>query len=159
MSAVLPEREESTLLLNPIASPWQMGIYGAEGFLHESLKMEGYVSETLVETLDRILSQNRIKRILYVSGPGSYMGIKLTYITLRTLETARGIPFAAVSAFSLNGGKPLKAMGKLYFVKEKETIITRKFDEKIPQEFQMPESLNDLEILQDREPDYRLPSV
>ena len=136
-----------------------MGIYSEAGTLLEAREIGGYVSESLVETLDRILSHKTVEQILYVNGPGSYMGIKLTYITLRTLETARGIPFAAVSAFSLNGGKPLKAMGKLYFVKEKETIITRKFDEKIPQEFQMPESLNDLEILQDREPDYRLPSV
>ena len=159
MSAALPENSRLTLLVNPIASPWQVGIYSEAGTLLEARELEGYVSESLVETLDRILSHKTVEQILYVNGPGSYMGIKLTYITLRTLETARGIPFAAVSAFSLNGGKPLKAMGKLYFVKEKETIITRKFDEKIPQEFQMPESLNDLEILQDREPDYRLPSV
>ena len=127
--------------------------------LLESLEIEGYVSENLVETLDRIMEENTLKRILYVNGPGSYMGIKLTYITLRTLEAVRGIPFAAVSAFSLNGGRPLKAMGRLYFVKEKETIITRKIDEKIPQEFRMPMHLKELEILPGREPDYRLPSV
>ncbi len=159
MSAALPENSPLILLLNPIASPWQIGIYSVEGTLLKSRKIEGYVSENLVETLNHTLEHSPVKQVLYVNGPGSYMGIKLTYITLRTLEAVRKIPFAAVSAFALNGGKPLKAMGKLYFVKEKETIITRKFDEKIPQEFQMPESLKHLEILSDREPDYRLPSV
>ena len=155
----MPEKKALTLLINPIASPLQFALYDPEGILAESWEVGGYVSEHLIGELDRILSGQEIGRILYVNGPGSYMGIKLTYITLRTLELLRGIPFEGVSAFSLNGNRPLKAMGKLYFVKEKETIITRKFDETIPQEFRIPEHLSAIEVAKERGPDYRIPAV
>ncbi len=155
----MPDPKGRTLLINPIANPLQLGLYDGEGHRIRSWEEEGYVSDRLVETLNRLLDEERIERILYANGPGSYMGIKLAYITLRTLEMSRGIPFAAVSAFSLNGGQPLKAMGKLYFVKEKETIITRKYEERIPQSFGMPECLDSLEIQEERTPDYRIPAV
>ena len=155
----MPETRALTLLINPIASPLQFALYDREGTLAEAWEVEGYVSEHLIGELDRILSGREIGRILYANGPGSYMGIKLTYITLRTLELLRGIPFEGVSAFSLNGNRPLKAMGKLYFVKEKETIITRKFDETIPQEFRAPQHLSAIKAAEDRRPDYRIPAV
>jgi hypothetical protein len=87
------------------------------------------------------------------------MGIKLTYIALATLEQVRAIPFAACSGFDLNDGRPIRAMGQLYFVKEKETIITQKFDQPIPQDFTLPEHLHALPIAQRREPEYILPAV
>ena len=155
----MPEKKTFSLLINPIASPLRFALYDPEGRWTESWEVEGYVSDHLIGELDRTLSVRQIGKILYVNGPGSYMGIKLTYITLRTLELLRGIPFEGVSAFSLNGNRPLKAMGKLYFVKEKETIITRKFDETIPQEFRIPEHLSAIEVARERAPDYRIPAV
>jgi len=155
----LPEKEAATLLINPIASPLQFALYDSHGVLTEQWEVEGYVSEHLTGELDRLLAERRIGKIIYANGPGSYMGIKLAYITLRTLELLRGIPFEACSAFSLNGNRPLKAMGRLYFVKEKETIITRKYDETIPQEFRFPSLLSDIVTAEDRRPDYRIPAV
>ncbi|WP_457606417.1 hypothetical protein [Nitratifractor sp.] len=148
-----------TLLINPLASPLQFALYDSRGELEDSWEREGYVSESLTDELDRLLKERSLGEIVYVNGPGSYMGIKLCYITLRTLELVRGIPFRACSAFSLNEGRPIKAMGSLYFVKEKETIITRKFKEKIPQVFSPPSDLAALEPAQDRRPDYRIPAV
>jgi len=158
MSGALPETNE-TLLINPLSSPLQLALYDAEGMRHRVWEVQGYVSDVLTGELERLLQSRRIAKILYVNGPGTYMGIKLCYILLRTLELVRGIPFEGCSAFSLNGAQPLKAMGKLYFVKEKETIMTRKFDEKIPQVFTPPPSLCELEIASDRRPDYRIPAV
>ncbi len=97
--------------------------------------------------------------VIYTSGPGSYMSIKITYITLATMEIVDGIKFSACDAFALNGNKPIKAMGKIYFIKEKENIITEKFNEAVEQRFQLPDSLEGIEILESSEPIYVLPAV
>ncbi|HFC03908.1 MAG TPA: hypothetical protein ENJ74_03445 [Nitratifractor salsuginis] len=154
MSGVLPSR---TLLINPVASPLQFALYEG-GKLQRSWERDGYASEILLPELDRLVEEG-LDEILYVNGPGSQMGIKLTYIALETLRLLRGIPFGAVSAFALNGGRPLKAMGRLYFVKEKETIITQPLEETIVQEFSFPSSLEALEREPGNRPDYRLPAV
>ena len=154
MSGVLPKR---TLLINPVASPLQFALYEG-GELQRSWERDGYASEVLLPELDRLVEEG-LDEILYVNGPGSQMGIKLTYIALETLRLLRGIPFGAVSAFALNGGRPLKAMGRLYFVKEKETIITQPLEETIVQEFSFPSSLETLEREPENRPDYRLPAV
>jgi tRNA A37 threonylcarbamoyladenosine modification protein TsaB len=155
MNAASPE---TVLVVNPVATPLQFALY-REGKLERSWEREGYASDWLVTELDRLLEASPPAEILYVNGPGSQMGIKLAYLTLRTLELLRGIPFGAVSAFALNGGRPLKAMGRLYFVKEKETIMTKSFQEPIAQEFSFPSTLEALEREPDNRPDYRLPAV
>jgi len=155
MNAASPE---NLLLINPIASPLAFARYRG-GRLAESWECEGYASERLVEEIQKVLEEEPPEEILYVNGPGSQMGIKLTYVTLKSLEILRGIPFGGVSAFELNGGRPLKAMGRLYFVKEKETIITQTFQEPVTQEFSFPPSLEALEREPDNRPNYRLPAV
>ncbi|ADV47144.1 hypothetical protein Nitsa_1900 [Nitratifractor salsuginis DSM 16511] len=154
MSGALPKR---TLVINPISSPLQFALYEGNE-LKEQWEREGYASELLLPELERRL-ESGLDEILYVNGPGSQMGIKLTYIALETLHLLRGIPFGAVSAFALNDGRPLKAMGRLYFVKEKETIITQPLEETIAQEFSFPSTLDALEREPGNRPDYRLPAV
>ncbi len=105
------------------------------------------------------MDQFPLSRIVYTRGPGSYMAIKLTYIILKTIEIVEDLPFYGCSAFAFNGHRPIKAMGNLYFVKEKETIITQKFDEVIPQKFALPLSLDTLSIDEVSTPDYVLPAV
>ncbi len=146
------------LLINPIAVPMQIGCYDND-YRVCTRTFEGRASDVLLGALEALMAEFAIERIIYASGPGSYMAIKLTYITLATLETLRGIPFAACSAFTLNANRPIRAMGQLYFVKEKETIITQKFDEHVPQEFGLPNYLGDLEIESENTPLYILPAV
>lgn len=100
-----------------------------------------------------------ISRIIYTRGPGSYMAIKLTYITLKTIEIIKGIQCAGCSAFALNGGAPLKAVGNLYFTKEKETIITQKIDQPVKTEFVLPQCIHDLRIDEESTPEYVIPAV
>ncbi len=148
-----------TLLINPIAVPMQIGCYDEEDRQIEIRTLDGRASDVLLGTLEELMDGYSVTRIIYASGPGSYMAIKLTYITLATLEILRGIPFAGCSAFALNGGAPIRAMGSLYFVKEKETIISQKFDENVPQEFGLPLYLGDLELELENTPLYILPAV
>ena len=147
-----------TLLINPVAVPMQIGCYEENARVCER-HLEGKASDVLPGELKYLLEKYPIRRIIYAGGPGSYMAIKLTYIALATLQIVRGIPFAACSAFALNGNRPIRAMGLLYFVKEKETIITQKFDEHIPQEYSLPDDLGTLKLEPEHTPLYILPAV
>ncbi len=87
------------------------------------------------------------------------MAIKLTYITVRSLEILKDIKFSGCDAFSLNNQNPIKAMGKLYFVKDKSKIVTKEFDEVLNQEFKLPKELNKITILDSNRPLYIIPAV
>jgi len=146
------------ILIVSIASPLLFGVY-KDGVLIETIEREEKTSEILLKVLTELSLKYNYSRIVYTSGPGSYMAIKLTYITLRSLEILKEIPFDACEAFELNGNTPIKAMGKLYFIKEKETIITKKFDEVLEQRFALPSMLSEVTILDNNKPLYILPAV
>ena len=156
LQKVLPSSYE--ILIISIASPLLLGVY-KNGELIETIETKEKTSDILLKLLSELEERYRYKRVIYTSGPGSYMAIKLTYITLRSLEILKGICFDACEAFILNGNKPIKAMGKLYFVKENNTIITEKFDEVLEQRFALPSMLSEVTILENNKPLYILPAV
>ena len=116
-------------------------------------------SDILLPILKEILDKYAVRKIIYTNGPGSHMATKIAYVLLKTLSIIKKIPFYAVSAFELNGNNPIKALGKLYFIKEKETIITLRFDKEPKSSFTMPSSLNNLNILEANEPNYQIAAV
>ena len=141
-----------------LSSPLLVGVY-LDDILIKSTSSNKKTSEALVSILKEILDEYDIKEIIYANGPGSYMAIKLTYIILQTINIIKDIPVKASSAFEFNNNKPIKAMGNLYFIKEKETIITKKFTETITMEYTLLQSIKDLSLEENNEPDYRLPAV
>jgi len=145
-------------LVVSIASPLLLGVYRGERLI-ETIKREDKTSEILLKLLMEIFQNYNTTHLIYTSGPGSYMAIKLSYITLRSLEITKGITFDACDAFSLNQNNPIKAMGKLYFIKENNTIITKKIDEAVEQRFELPSMLSEVTILNDNKPMYILPAV
>ena len=149
---------EVTLLVVSIASPLLVGVY-ENGRLIETQSSEKKTSEILLPLLQRLLEQYNVQEIIYTRGPGSYMAIKLTYVVLKTIEIVQGIRVSGCSGFSLNGGQPIKAIGNLYFIKEKETIITKKFEEPVDVSFTLPHSIQDLVIDEESTPEYLLPAV
>jgi len=146
------------ILIISIASPILIGVY-ENAKLIETVENSGKTSEVLLKILTELFSKYNYKRIVYTSGPGSYMAIKLTYITLRSLEILKEITFDACEAFEVNEQNPIKAMGKLYFIKENNTIITKKFDEVLEQRFALPSMLSEVTILDNNKPLYILPAV
>ncbi len=146
------------ILIISISSPLLIGVY-KDGKLIETVENSGKTSEVLLKILTELLSKYNYSNIIYTSGPGSYMAIKLTYIILRSLEILKEISFDACEAFELNKQEPIKAMGKLYFIKEKNTIITKKFDEVLEQRFTLPSMLSEVTILDNNKPLYILPAV
>jgi len=146
------------VLIISISSPLLIGVY-KDGTLVEKIEKKEKTSDILLKVLMDIAKIYDYKSIIYTSGPGSYMAIKLTFITLRSLEILKDIKFYGCDAFSLNNQNPIKAMGKLYFIKEKETIITKKFDEAVEQRFKLPSLISEVNILDSNEPLYILPAV
>ena len=156
LQKALPSSYE--ILIVSIASPLLLGVY-KDGKLIETITTPEKTSEILLKLLIELSNKYQYKRVVYTSGPGSYMAIKLTYITLRSLEILNNISFDACEAFTLNENKPIKAMGKLYFIKENNTIITKKFDEVLEQRFALPSMLSEVTILENNKPLYILPAV
>ena len=156
LQKVLPSSYE--ILIVSIASPLLIGVYKNDKLV-ETVENVGKTSEVLLKILMELASKYNYERIVYTSGPGSYMAIKLTYITLRSLEILKDIPFDACEAFEVNEQNPIKAMGKLYFIKENNTIITKKFDEVLEQRFALPSMLSEVTILNNNKPLYILPAV
>ncbi|MBD3790150.1 MAG: hypothetical protein IE885_07285 [Campylobacterales bacterium] len=146
------------LVIVSIASPLLIGIY-KDGMLIETLSSDKKTSEVLLPLLKSCLKRYDISHIIYTRGPGSYMAIKLTYIMLKTIEIVKGIKCSGCSGFELNGQAPIKAIGNLYFIKEKETIITKKFEQPVLSHFRMPKCIHDLKLDEESTPEYILPAV
>ncbi len=146
------------LLVISMSSPLLLGVYRND-VLVKTFSSEKKTSDILLPLLKDILSEYDISEIIYTRGPGSYMAIKLTYIMLKTIEILKGIKCVGCSGFALNGGEPIKAIGNLYFIKEKETIMTKKFEQPVNVVFTLPQSIHDLEIDEESTPEYSLPAV
>ncbi len=156
LKKVLPN--SYNILIISISSPLLIGVY-KDNLLIEKIESNKKTSEILLKILMQLYEKYNYTNIIYTNGPGSYMAIKLTYITLRSLEILKGINFKGCNAFDLNENKPIKAMGKLYFIKENNTIITKKFDEAQEQRFKLTSMLSEVTILDDNKPLYILPAV
>ena len=156
MPNLLPK--QYSLLIISISSPLLLGVYENDRLI-ETLSSELKTSEILLPSIMEIFEKYNITKIIYTRGPGSYMAIKLTYIMLKTIEITRGIRCFGCSGFALNGNQPIKAIGNLYFIKEKETIMTKKYEQPVNASFALPQSIHDLEIDEESTPEYILPAV
>ncbi len=135
-----------------------IGFYERDSLIKQEV-IDGLTSDTLLPIINDILNNYEIKEFIYTSGPGSHMSTKIAYMILKTLQITKDIPFRSVSAFELNSNKPIKALGKLYFIKEKETIITKKLEDNQLNSFSMPSSLSTITILEQTEPSYHIDAV
>lgn len=147
-----------TLLIISISTPILIGVYEDNERI-EVFSSDKKTSEILLPLLQNILKRYDISKIIYTRGPGSYMAIKLTYIMLKTIEIVRDIKCYGCSGFTLNDNQPIKAIGNLYFIKEKETIMTKKYEQPVNASFALPQSIQDLELDEESTPEYILPAV
>ncbi|MDN5377229.1 MAG: tRNA threonylcarbamoyladenosine biosynthesis protein TsaB [Sulfurospirillum sp.] len=141
-----------------LQSPLKIGIY-KQNQLVEVISSHEQTSEVLPKIFQSLLQKYKIQKIAFARGPGSFMAIKITYIFLRTLSITRGIELFACDGFYFSKNQPIKAMKKLYFVKEDDRITTKIFQEEIETEFFLPEVFEIEEFSKDIEPLYILPAV
>ncbi len=146
------------ILIIPIANPILIGVYRDDELI-ETTTSEKKTSQILLPILMGFLERYDISSIIYTRGPGSYMAIKLTYIMLKTIEITRGIEIIGCSAFELNGANPIKAIGNTYFIKEKETIITKKYEQPVDVNFTLLKRIDNLILDKESKPLYIIPAV
>ncbi|MDD3476332.1 MAG: hypothetical protein PHI38_05645 [Sulfurimonas sp.] len=110
-----------------LSSPILIGIY-ENAKLIKTISSEEKSSEILPIIFSEISKQYSVKSLFYANGPGSFMAIKIAYIFLKSMSILKNIPLYATDAFYFNENQPIKAIGKLYFVKISSEIKTQKLE-------------------------------
>ena len=77
-------------------------------------------------------------------------------MSLKTLSLVKNIPLFAVSAFELNGFKPISANKNLCFIYKNGEIVLEK---NTPAKFFLPKNLQELNLKNDNLPFYFLDAV
>ncbi|TBR79307.1 tRNA threonylcarbamoyladenosine biosynthesis protein TsaB [Campylobacter novaezeelandiae] len=129
-----------------------LGVY-QESILIKKYTSEEKASEFLPKILNSLLKEFNFSRLIYANGPGSYMGIKISYMSLKTLSIVKNIPLYSISAFELNDFKPIKANKDFCFVYKKDEIVLEK---NTPGDFFLPLNLEKININNDNLPFYFL---
>jgi tRNA A37 threonylcarbamoyladenosine modification protein TsaB len=136
------------LVVIALSSPLLIGVY-KDGLLVEAVESTEKSSEILPSICEELMERYEFSHMVYAKGPGSFMAIKVGYIFLKTLSIAKNIPLLATDAFYFNENQPIKAVGKLCFVKIAQEIKTQVFNEVPLNRFRLPERL----VLEDFETD------
>ena len=141
-----------------LSSPILVGIY-KEGELVEEIRREGMSSDVLAEIFDDLLRRYTLGNLLYAKGPGSFMGIKVSYLFLKTLSITKKIPLLATDAFFFNQNRPIKAYGKLYFVKNSSKIELEAIASVETAVFELPKQIDIKKFDTDNLPYYGIDAV
>lgn len=138
-----------------LSSPILVGIYENSEKIRE-FSSEKHASDAIVEILREIRSEFTIKSIIYANGPGSFMGLKVAYVVLKTFCIATNCDFYAVSGFELNGNGAIRANKALSFVKNGDEIKLLKCE---PSKFKLPQNLVSLNKNSDTLPNYVIDAI
>jgi len=146
------------VFLIALSSPIQIGIY-EKGNLVEKIVSEEKSSDILPLLYRDIFTSYNVEKLFYVNGPGSFMAIKVAYIFLKSLSILKNIPLFATDAFKFNKNTPIKAIGKLCFVKVSSEIKTQKLENVPVGEFTLPNVLEYSEFSSNTVPLYMIGAV
>lgn len=129
------------LVFITLSSPIQVGVY-EDNLLIESISTNEKSSDVLPNIFNELSSRYEIKKLFYSNGPGSFMAIKIAYIFLKSMSILKNIPLLATDAFYFNKNQPIKAIGKLFFVKIRSEIKTQKLEIAPEASFVLPDVLD-----------------
>jgi len=129
------------ILLIALSSPIQIGIY-ENNKLVDTISSSAKSSEVLPGLYKNIFKKYSVEKLFYANGPGSFMAIKVAYIFLKSMSILKKIPLFATDAFYFNKNEPIKAIGKLCFVKISSEIKTQKLEIAPSMEFKLPDVLD-----------------
>jgi len=146
------------VLLITLSSPLKVGIY-EDNKLIETIESEKKSSDILPLLFDDLLKRYQPQKLFYANGPGSFMAIKVAYVFLKSMSILKKIPLFATDAFYFNNNTPIKAVGKLYFVKISSEIETQKLDSVPESIFILPPVLDYSEFSSNTEPLYMIGAV
>jgi tRNA A37 threonylcarbamoyladenosine modification protein TsaB len=146
------------ILLITLTPPIQIGVY-ENGKLLETIVSEEKSSDALPLLYENLFKKYHVEKLFYLNGPGSFMAIKVAYIFLKSLSILKDIPLFATDAFKFNKNSPIKAIGKLYFVKVALEIKTQKLENVLQEDFELPELLDYNEFSTNTAPLYMIGAV
>ena len=146
------------ILLITLSSPIQIGVY-ENAVLIETIKSEEKSSDVLPIIFKELMQKYQLQRLYYANGPGSFMAIKVAYIFLKSMSILKKIPLFATDAFYFNKNQPIKAIGKLYFVKIASEIKTQKLETVSVGSFELPAELDYSEFTTNTTPLYMIGAV
>ncbi|MFA5454736.1 MAG: hypothetical protein WC272_05400 [Sulfurimonas sp.] len=146
------------LVFITLSSPIQVGVY-EDNLLIESISTNKKSSDVLPNIFNELSSRYEIKKLFYSNGPGSFMAIKIAYIFLKSMSILKNIPLLATDAFYFNKNQPIKAIGKLYFVKIRSEIKTQKLEIAPEVSFVLPDVLDYSEFSTTAAPLYGIGAV
>ncbi len=141
-----------------LSLPLKVGIY-ENNRLIQSHELHEQTSDSLPLFFETLLQEYAVTRLIYANGPGSFMAIKVSYLFLKTLSIVKNIPFLATDAFYFNKNQPIKALGKLCFVKMAHSVETQVFDEVPSSTFELPQELIIEDFNSDTLPQYGIAAV
>lgn len=151
-------RKKVDVVFLTISSPILIGVY-EDLKLIETISTFEKSSDILAKLYKEIDEKYQIDRLIYANGPGSFMAIKITYIFLKSIAILKNISLFALDAFYFNQNQPIKAIGKLYFVKIGTEIITQKLQEVPNNLFELPRMLENRELNTNTAPIYAISAV
>ena len=146
------------VLLIALSSPIQIGIYENQKLI-EKLQSSEKSSDVLPLLYKEIFERYNVERLFYANGPGSFMAIKVAYIFLKSIAIIKKIPLFATDAFYFNKKQPIKAIGKLCFVKIASEIKTQKLETVPESSFELPVELDYSEFTTNTTPLYMIGAV
>jgi len=146
------------VLLVALSSPIQIGIY-ENSKLIDTIASDKKSSDVLPIIYADIFKKYSVDRLFYANGPGSFMAIKVAYIFLKSISILKNIPLYATDAFKFNKNSPIKAIGKLCFVKISSEIKTQKLEIVPEANFTLPDALDYNEFTTNTTPLYMIGAV
>ncbi len=151
-------RKKVDVVCITLSSPILIGIYEDQKLI-EVKESEEKSSDVLPLIFEEILEKYDLKALFYVNGPGSFMAIKIAYIFLKSLSILKDIPLYARDAFYFNDNQPIKAIGKLFFVKMQDDIQTQKLETVPVASFKLPDLLEYKDFSKETAPLYKIAAV
>ncbi len=146
------------IFLIALSSPIQIGVY-ENTILIDKIVSHEKSSDILPILFKTIFEKYSVEKLFYVNGPGSFMAIKIAYIFLKSLSVLKKIPLFATDAFKFNDNSPIKAIGKLYFVKVSSEIKTQKLETVPEANYMLPNVLSYNEFSENTTPLYMIGAV
>lgn len=146
------------IVLIALSSPIKIGIY-EDTKLIDTIVSNDKSSDILPIIFEKLFKTYEIEKLFYANGPGSFMAIKVAYIFLKSMSVLKNIPLFATDAFYFNENQPIKAIGKLCFVKISSEIKTQKLEIVPEANFKLPVVLDYSEFNENTAPLYSIGAV
>ena len=156
MHKVAPIKQVEILVV-ALTTPVLIGIYENGNLIKKFISNENEkAGDFLITKFDEILKNYEIKSVIYANTPGSFMGIKLSYIILKTLSLTLNFPLFALSGFELNNFSPIRANKNLSFIYQNGEILLEKAE---PKPLNLPQNLSNLNKNSDILPNYIIGAI